>query len=148
MILLVALVALGALVGAISAARTLDTLSDGEFGVTWYEDLDFAYECTGLNLFGYSELCREWTDVLQQKRLHTYLTPAGADLALHNTVRRCYGVLFVSLSTAKCIELLDGLLLNGADPCSTVGGYTPYDIYSYYAITFLNVKILSRLICY
>jgi hypothetical protein len=147
MILLVALCALCALVGAIFAAQTLDTLSDDMFGVTLYEDLDFAYECIGLNLFGYSERCRKWTNVLQQKRLHTYLTPAGADIALHNTVRRCYGMLFSRLSTAKCIELLDGLLLNGADPCSTLDGYTPYDIYIYYTITNLNVKILSRLIC-
>ena len=135
------------LLGVINAARNLNNISHGDFGVTWYDDPDFAYECTGFNLFGYSELCNEWIEVLQQKRVFNYLTPAGIDLALHYTVQRCYGILFVSLPTSKCIELIEGLLLNGADPCSTIHGHTPYDVYSYYTITYPNLKILNLLMC-
>jgi hypothetical protein len=130
-----------------TAARNLDNISHGDFGVTRYDDPDFAYDCIGLNLFGYSELCNEWIEVLQQKRLADYLTPAGIDLALHYTVRRCYGLLFARVSNSKCIELINGLLLNGADPCSTVDGYTPYDIYEYYTIMYLSTNILNRLMC-
>ena len=135
------------LIGVAAAARNLNNISDGDFGVTWYDDPYFAYECTGLNLFGYSELCNEWTEVLYQKQVVRYLTPAGIDLALHYTVHKCYGMLFTSLSTSKCIELIEGLLLNGANPCSTIHGHTLYDNYIYYTMAYPNLKILHLLMC-
>ena len=134
-------------VGVVNAARNLNNISYGDIGVTWYDDPYFAYECTGLNLFGYSELCNEWTEVLQQKRVLNYLTPAGIDLALHYTVYRCYGMLFARVPISKCIELIEGLLLNGADPCSTIDRHTPYDNYLYYTSGYSNLKILHLLMC-
>jgi hypothetical protein len=124
------------------AGHNLDNISRGDTGVTWYDNPAFAYECTGFNLFGYSELCNEWTTVLWQKRVHDYLTPLGVDLALHHTVRHCMH----GLSHSKCIELLDGLLLNGADPCSTRQLITPYELYLRQKL-FPKFDILNRLTC-
>ena len=124
------------------AATNLENRSRGELGVTWYDNPAFAYECTGFNLFGYSELCNEWTATLQQKQVYNYLTPLGVDLALHYTVKYCiYG-----LHHSKCIELIDGLLLNNANPCSTIYLVTPYNMYLD-RILFPKFDILNRLVC-
>lgn len=124
------------------AARNLNNISYGDFRVMWVDTPDFAYECTGLNLFGYSDLCNEWIEVLQQKRVLNYLTPAGIDLALHYTVKYC----IYQLSHFKCIELIDGLLLNGANPCSIKNLITPYDVYIQRTL-FPKFDILNRLMC-
>jgi len=126
----------------ITAARNLNNHSYGDFRITWYDDPEFAYECTGFNLFGYSDLCNEWTKVLQQKQVLNYLTPAGIDLALHYTVKYC----IYQLSHFKCIELIDGLLLNGANPCSTQNLITPYDVYIQRRL-FPRLDILNRIMC-